>query len=107
MTVKRKGKSLRDKLFAYLTAPPKGRACHPREGGASQPHLDDFAAMSSSENVHHLKKSYATIKRHLKFFEALEKGYSRNLHGFFDLIKTFVQRLDDVIVFLNRKQGTD
>ena len=95
MTVKRKRTSLRNELSAHL------RACHPREGGASQPNLDDFAAMSSSENVRHLKKSYATIKRHLKFFEALEKGYSRNLHGFFDLIKTFVQRLDDVIVFLD------
>ena len=93
--VKRKRTSLRKELSAHL------QACHPREGGASQPHLDDFAAMSSSENVRHLKKSYATIKRHLKFFEALEKGYSRNLHGFFDLIKTFVQRLDDVIVFLD------
>ena len=93
--VKRKRTSLRKELSAHL------RACHPREGGASQPHLDDFAAMSSSENVRHLKKSYATIKRHLNFFEALEKGYSRNLHGFFDLIKTFVQRLDDVIVFLD------
>ena len=92
--VKRKRTSLRKELSAHL------RACHPREGGASQPHLDDFAAMSSSENVHHLKKSYATIKRHLKFFEALKKGYSRNLHGFFDLIPTFVQCLDDVIVFL-------
>ena len=95
MTVKGKGKSLRAELSAYL------RACHPREGGASQPHLDDFAAMSSSENVRYLKKSFATIKRHLKPFKALEKGYSRNLHGFFDHIKTFVQRLDDVIVFLD------
>ena len=95
MTVKRKGTSLRNELSAHL------RACHPREGGASQPHLDDFAAMSSSENVRYLKKSFATIKRHLKPFKALEKGYSRNLHGFFDHIKTFVQRLDDVIVFLD------
>ena len=96
MTVKRKGTSLRNELSAHL------RAGHPREGGASQPHLDDFAAMSSSENdVRYLKKSFATIKRHLKSFKALEKGYSRNLHGFFDLIKTFVQRLDDVIVFLD------
>ena len=97
MTVKRKGTSLRNELSAHL------RACHPREGGASQPHLDDFAAMSSSENVRHLKKSYATIKRHLKFFEALEKGYSRNLHGFFDLIKTFVQRLESFSFHLCRE----
>ena len=57
--------------------------------------------MSSSENVRYLKKSFATIKRHLKPFKALEKGYSRNLHGFFDDIETFLQRLYDVINFLD------
>ena len=98
---KRVRKSLRAELSAYLAAPPKGRACHPREGGASQPHFDDFAAMTSSQHVLYLKNSATTIKYLLEPFQKLEKGYSRNLHGFFDLIKTFVQRLDDVIVFLD------
>ena len=84
----RKAYSLRAKLSAYLAAPPKGRACHPREGGASQPHFDDFAAMSSSQHVLYLKNCATTIKYLLEPFQKLEKGYSRNLHGFFDLIKT-------------------
>ena len=62
MTVKGKGKSLRHKLSAYL------QARYPRDERR-------FAAMSSSENVRYLKKSFATIKRHLKPFKALEKGY--------------------------------
>ena len=95
MTVKRKRTSLRNELSAHL------RACHPREGGASQPHLDDFAAMSSSENVRYLKNSFTTIKHLLKPFQKLKKGYSRNLHGFFDDIETFLQRLYDVINFLD------
>ena len=57
--------------------------------------------MSSSENVRYLKNSFTTVKHLLKPFRKLKKGYSRNLHGFFDHIKTFVQRLDDVIVFLD------
>ena len=95
MTVKRKGTSLRNELSAHL------RACHPREGGASQPHLDDFAAMSSSENVRYLKNSFTMIKHLLKPFWELEEGYSRNLHGFFGDIETFLQRLYDVINFLD------
>ena len=97
MTVKGKGKSLRAELSAYL------RACHPREGGASQPHLDDFAAMSSSENVRYLKNSFTTIKHLLEPFQKLEKGYGRNLHGFSVDIETFLQRLQGVIDFLDRE----
>ena len=95
MTVKRKGTSLRNELSAHL------RACHPREGGASQPHLDDFAAMSSSENVRYLKNSFTTIKHLLKPFRKLEEGYSRNLPGISGDIEKFLQRLHGVIVFLD------
>ena len=57
--------------------------------------------MSSSENVRYLKNSFTTIKHLLKPFQKLKKGYSRNLHGFFDDIETFLQRLYDVINFLD------
>ena len=57
--------------------------------------------MSSSENVRYLKHSFTTIKHLLKPFRKLKKGYSRNLHGFFDDIETFLQRLYDVINFLD------
>ena len=57
--------------------------------------------MSSSENVRYLKNSFTTIKHLLKPFRKLKKGYSRNLHGFFDDIETFLQRLYDVINFLD------
>ena len=57
--------------------------------------------MSSSENVRYLKNSFTTIKHILKPFRKLKKGYSRNLHGFFDDIETFLQRLYDVINFLD------
>ena len=65
---------LRAELSAYLAAPPKGRACHPREGGASQPHFDDFAAMTSSQHVLYLKNSATTIKYLLQPFQKLENG---------------------------------
>ena len=95
MTVKRKRTCLRNELSAHL------RACHPREGGASQPHLDDFAAMSSSENVRYLKNSFTTIKHLLEPFQKLEEGYSRNLPGFSGDIEKPLQRLHDVIDFLD------
>ena len=88
MTVKGKGKSLRRELSAHLRARDP---CDPTR----------FAAMSSSENVRYLKNSFTTIKHLLKPFRKLKKGYSRNLHGFFDDIETFLQRLYDVINFLD------
>ena len=100
---KRVRKSLRAELSAYLAAPPKGRACHPREGGASQPHFDDFAALTSSQGVLYLKNSATTIKHLLEPFQKLEKGYGRNLHGFSVDIETFLQRLQGVIDFLDRE----
>ena len=103
MTVKGKGKSLRAELSAHLAAPPKGRACHPREGGASQPHFDDFEALTSSQGVLYLKNSATTIKHLLQPFQKLEKGYGRNLHGFSVDIETFLQRLQGVIDFLDRE----
>ena len=57
--------------------------------------------MSSSENVRYLKNSFTMIKHLLKPFWELEEGYSRNLHGFFGDIETFLQRLYDVINFLD------
>ena len=57
--------------------------------------------MSSSENVRYLKNSFTTIKHLLKPFRKLKEGYSKNLHGFFDDIETFLQRLYDVINFLD------
>ena len=71
---KRVRKHLRAELSAYLAPPPKGRACHPREGGASQPHLDDFAAMSSSENVRYLKNSFTPPPRIIKKTPILGEG---------------------------------
>ena len=99
---KRVRKSLRAELSAYLAAPPKGRACHPREGGASQPHFDDFAALTSSQGVLYLKNSATTIKHLLEPFQKLEKGYGRNLHGFSADIENFLKRLQGVIDFLDR-----
>ena len=96
-------KSLRAALSAYIAASPKGRACHPREGGASQPHFDDFAALTSSQGVLYLKNSVTTLKHLLEPFQKLEKGYGRNLHGFSVDIETFLQRLQGVIDFLDRE----
>ena len=96
-------KSLRAALSAYLAASPKGRACHPREGGASQPHFDDFEALTSSQGVLYLKNSVTTLKHLLEPFQKLEKGYGRNLHGFSVDIETFLQRLQGVIDFLDRE----
>ena len=80
--LKRVRKNVRAESSAYLAAPPKGRACHPREGGASQPHFDDFEALTSSQGVLYLKNSASTIIHLLHPFQKLEKGYGRNLHGF-------------------------
>ena len=98
---KRVRKSLRAELSAYLAAPPKGRACHPREGGASQPHFDDFEALTSSQGVLYLKNSATTIKHLLQPFHKLEKGYERNLHGFSADIENFLKRFQGVIDFLD------
>ena len=98
---KRVRKSVRAESSAYLAAPPKGRACHPREGRASQPYFEDFEALTSSQGVLYLKNSATTIKHLLKPFRKLEEGYSRHLHGFFGDIETFLQRLYDVINFLD------
>ena len=100
---KRVRKSLRAELSAYLAAPPTGRACHPREGGASQPHFDDFEALTSSQRVLYLKSSATTIKHLLQPFQKLEKRYGRNLHGFSADIENFLKRLQGVIDFLDRE----
>ena len=97
MTVKRKGTSLRNELSAHL------RACHPREGGASQPHFDDFEARTSSQGVLCLKNSATTIKHLLQPFQTLETGYGRNLQGFSADIENFLKRLQGVIDFLDRE----
>ena len=101
--LKRVRKSVRAESSAYLAAPPKGRACHPREGGASQPHFDDFAALTSSQGVLYLKNSATTIKHLLQPFQKLDKGYGRNLHGFSADIENFLKRLQGVIEFLDRE----
>ena len=100
---KRVRKSFRAELSAHLAAPAKGRACHPREGGASQPHFDDFAALTSSQGVLYLKNSATTIKHLLQPFQKLEKGYGRNLHGFSADIENIKKRLQEVIEFLDRE----
>ena len=100
---KRVRKSLRAELSAYLAAPPKGRACHPREGGASQPHFDDFEALTSSQGVLYLKTSATTIKHLLQPFQKLEKGYGRNLHGFSADIENIKKRLQEVTEFPDRE----
>ena len=96
-------KGVRAESSAYLAAPPKDRACHPREGGASQPHFDDFEALTSSQGVLYLKNSATTIKHLLQPFQKLEKGYGRNLHGFSADIENFLKRLQGVIDFLDRE----
>ena len=100
---KRVRKSVRAESSAYLAAPPKGRACHPREGGASQPYFDDFEALTSSQGVLYLKNSATTIKHLLQPFQKLEKRYGRNLHGFSADIENFLKRLQGVIDFLDRE----
>ena len=97
MNVMEEGKSLRDDLSAYL------RVRHPREGGASQPHFDDFAALTSSQGVLYLKNSSTTTTHLLQPFQKLEKGYGRNLHGFSADIENFLKRLQDAIDFLDRE----
>ena len=101
--LKRVRKGVRAESSAYLAAPPKDRACHPREGGASQPHFDDFEALTSSQGVLYLKNSATTIKHLLQPFQKLEKGYGRNLHGFSADIENFLKRLQGVIDFLDRE----
>ena len=100
---KRVRKSVRAESPAYLAAPPKGRACHPREGRASQPYFDDFEAQTSSQGVLYLKNSATTIKHLLQPFQTLETGYGRNLQGFSADIENFLKRLQGVIEFLDRE----
>ena len=96
-------KTVKKRYAAHLAAPPKGRACHPREGRASQPYFEDFEALTSSQGVLYLKNSATTIKHLLQPFQKLEKGYGRNLHGFSADIENFLKRLQGVIDFLDRE----
>ena len=96
-------KTVKKRYAAHLAAPPKGRACHPREGRASQPYFEDFEALTSSQEVLYLKNSATTIKHLLQPFQTLETGYGRNLQGFSADIENFLKRLQGVIEFLDRE----